>query len=91
MSKENRYPRETVEFQPVTILKDGEPVTTAVEFAIIANGDRPLEADWGAAIELDSRIGVMVAALEPGPWNIWARVTDTPEIPVLDCGVFRVT
>ncbi len=37
-------------------------------------------------------IGVMVAgtALGVGTFEVYAKVTDSPEIPVLNCGSFRI-
>ena len=85
----NLYPRETVEFQPVTVLVDDVAVTTGVEFCVAASGSRPVT--WIAPVTLSSRIGVMVEDLTPGDWTVWARVTSSPELPVIDCGFFTVT
>ena len=85
----NLYPRETVEFQPVTVTVNGVAVTTGVEFAVAESGSRPVT--WAAPATLGGRIGVMVEDLTPGDWTVWARVTSSPEIPVIDCGYFTVT
>ena len=85
----NVYPRETVEFQEVTVTVDGAPVTTGVAFAVVEDGARP--ATWSPAEVIGSKIGVMVAGLIPGRYRVWAQVTSSPEIPVIDCGPFQVT
>jgi hypothetical protein len=87
----NHYPRETVEFQPVVVTVDTVEVVTAVELCILPTGDRPVELDWQAAVELENRIGLMIDGLDHGSYHVWARITDTPEIPVLDCGALRIT
>ena len=89
------YPRETVEFQPITVAVDGAPVTTGVAFSVVAedalfpDGTRP--GAFTAATTLSGRIGVMVAGLAPGTYRVFAQVTSSPETPVIDCGVFTVT
>ena len=85
----NSIPRESVEFQPITITVDGTPVTTGVTVALVANGTRPSE--WVTPTTLNGKIGVMIEGLAPGLYNIWARVTSSPETPVIDCGIVSIT
>ena len=85
----NTYPRETVEFQPVTVLIDGAPVTAGVTFAVVAYGDRPVT--FTAPVTLGGQIGVMVSGLVPGMWVVWAQVADAPEMVIIDTGAFTVT
>jgi len=85
----NIYPRESVEFQPILVTLDGEPVTTDVEFAITNMTNRP--SDWAPATVLQDQIGVMIENLSVGTYKVWARITDSPEIPVIDCGSFAVS
>jgi hypothetical protein len=85
----NYYPRETVEFQAVTITVDGEPVTEGVEFCVTPDGERP--DTWKAPTTLDAKIGVMVQGLAVGNYRVWAKILSNPEIPVVECGYFRVT
>lgn len=84
------FQRETYEFLPVGVYVDGTAVTNGVEFAIVDSGDRP--TTWGTAVTIGTAIGVMVAgtALGVGTYEVYARVTDSPEIPVLDAGTFRI-
>lgn len=82
------YPRETVEFQPVTVAVDGVVVTSGVAFAVVPYGDRP--ATFVAPTALNGKIGVMVSGMTPGTYRVWAQVTSVPETPVIDCGVFTV-
>lgn len=86
----NQYPRETVEFQPVTVTVDGVAVTTGVQFAIVNReaGTRP--TTWTAAVALSGEIGVMITGLTPGFWEVYAQITSTPETPVIDCGYIQV-
>jgi hypothetical protein len=87
----NLYERETLEFQPVSVTLDDVEITTNVEFAVLLGNARPVELDWATPTTLDDRIGVMVDSLTPGTYAVWARITSTPEVPVIDCGRFRVT
>lgn len=85
----NTYPRETVEFQPVTVTVDAVAVTTGVTFALVADGTRPVT--FNTATALGGKIGVMLTGLAPGSWRIYAKVTSAPETPVIDCGVIFIT
>lgn len=84
----NTYPRETDELQEVTVTVNGEPVTEDVEFSVTPWRDRP--TTWAAPYVVDGKTGVRINALPPGSYRVWARVTDFPEIPVVDCGMFVI-
>jgi hypothetical protein len=85
----NSYPRETVEFQPVTVTVDGTPVITGVTFALPANRERP--TTWIAPTTLGGKIGVMLTGLTPGLYDIYAKVVSSPETPVIACGSVSIT
>jgi hypothetical protein len=84
------FQRETLEFLPVVVTVDGDPVTDGVEIAVTDTTSRP--EDWEPAATLGDAIGVMVdgATLGVGTFRVFARVTDAPEVPVVDAGTFRV-
>jgi hypothetical protein len=87
--KINHFPRETVEFQPVTVTVNGTPATAAnVTFAVGLKTARPVS--WLAPVELEGKIGIMVEDLDPGTYKVWAKVESNPEIPVIDCGMFVI-
>lgn len=85
----NNYPRETVEFQPVTVTVNGAAVTTGVTFADVPSGTRP--ATFTTPTTLTGRIGVMVQGYPVGVRDIWAKVTANPETPIIYCGSYAVT
>lgn len=85
----NTYPRETTEFQPVTVRVDSVTVTTGIQFAITARSTRP--TTWTDAVLLGGKTGVMITGLAVGLYRIWAKVTSSPETPVLDCGLLEIT
>jgi hypothetical protein len=82
------FQRETQEFLPVAVTVNGTAVTSNVEFDIVASGDRPLT--FGSAVTLGTAIGVMVENLSAGGYEVFAKVSSSPEIPVLSCGSFIV-
>jgi hypothetical protein len=86
----NLYQRETVEFQPVVVTSDGEVRTANVTLAIVADGDRPEDDAFDTPTVVGTQIGVMVDGLDPGRYHVYAQITDVPEVPVIDCGVFHV-
>lgn len=83
------YPRETVEFQPITVTVDGVEVLTGVTVAVVASGVRPVT--YTAPTTLAGKIGVMVTGMALGIYDVWAKVASSPETPVIYCGSFRVT
>lgn len=87
----NIYPRESVEFQPILVTLDGVVKTTGVETQITLPAVRPSSTGWISAITLGTEIGCMVSGLTVGTFKVWARVTDSPEIPVIDCGTFAIS
>lgn len=85
----NAYPRESVEFQPVKVTRDGLLITTDLEFSIVLDGDRPVTFTPAAIVS--GQTGVIVSGFAPGTYRIFARVTTAQEVPVIDCGYFYVT
>ena len=85
----NAYPRESVEFQPVEVTRDGLTITTGVEFSIVPDGDRPLAFTPAAVV--NGTTGVIVTGLTQGTYRIFARISAGPETPVIDCGYFYIT
>lgn len=85
----NSYPRETVEFVPVTVKVGGVEVLTGVTIAVVPSGARPTQFDTPTT--LAGKIGVMITDLTPGDYIVFAKVASSPESPVVDCGALRVT
>lgn len=84
----NAYPRESVEFQPVKITRDGSVVTDDLSFAVVRDGTRPVT--FAPATIVGQETGVMVSGLAPGAYRIYARLVAGPETPVIDCGYFYI-
>lgn len=82
------FQRETNEFLPITVTRDGTTITTGIQFAITPHTTRPIT--WDTPTTLGTDIGVMVTALTPGIYKVWARVTTTGETPVLHVDTFEV-
>lgn len=87
----NKYPRETVEFIPVTVTVNGAVIITGVSFAVTAAFNvRPVT--FNAATILNGQTGFMVSGpTAVGSYRVWAKVSDAPETPVIDCGTYQVT
>lgn len=84
----NAYPRESVEFQPVTVTRDGEAVIDGLSFAVVPDGSRP--ETFAPASVVAGVAGFMVAGLSPGTYRIYARMSAGIETPVIDCGYFYI-
>jgi hypothetical protein len=86
------YPRETTEFVSYTIRVDGVAVTQGVEFSVVPRtAGKPRPDTWTPAQVLDGKTGFLILPSTPTTLNVWARVTSTPELPVIDCGTITRT
>jgi hypothetical protein len=85
----NSYPRETVEFLPITVTLNAATITTGVTFCDVPDGARPVT--FTQPTTLSGRIGVMVQGYQPGPRRVWAQVASDPEDVVIDCGTYQIT
>jgi hypothetical protein len=85
----NVIPRESVEFVEVQVTVDGTPATDQVEVATTLGDARPTA--WQPATVLDGKTGILIAALPPGTYTVWARVLSVPEQPVTRSGQLRIT
>jgi hypothetical protein len=90
----NSYPRESVEFEAtqvtVSVAGVATVVTTGVQFAVTQDPARPTV--FTAATILSGNTGFLVGTYAVGYWRKWAKVTGySPEIPVIDCGLFQIT
>lgn len=82
------FQRETSEFLPVMVSRNGVQVTSGVETAITSRGVRP--SAWTAAMELGGQVGLMVEDLTPGVYDVWVRISADPEEPVKWVGAVAV-
>lgn len=85
----NTYPRETKELQPFTVTMNGANITADVEYAIVLDPGRP--TTWTAPVLVDGILHAWIDELDIGAYHLWARVTDSPEIVVIDCGTIYIT
>jgi hypothetical protein len=83
------FPRESVEFLPVSIDVDGAAFDGGFEVCVKPYADRP--SGWAAAVVVDDVRGVMLTGMTRGVYRVWARVSDVPETPVIDCGFIEIT
>lgn len=82
------FERESVEFQPIVVTRDGVTITSGVATSITQLGVRPTV--WTPAVTVGTQIGCMVSGLNVGTYNVWVQITDTPEIPVKNAGSFTI-
>lgn len=82
------YPRETTEFVHIEVKVDGQLVTENVAFSIVPRiAGKPRPVSWTGAMLLDGKTGFLLMPADAGDLQVWARVTDNPEVPVIDCGI----
>lgn len=73
--------RESIEFVPVTVTLDNEPVQDGVTLALTPAGSRP--TTFTDRYDLDDQIGILTPGdLTPGTYTVWYKITDNPEIPI---------
>jgi len=99
-----KIPRETVEKLETVISSDIDPTGSVVAFAFTQDNTRP--TTWTAGAWTSTWSGGRATATTPtiggatsgatvelaaGTWLAWVRVTDSPEVPVRQCGVVRLS
>jgi hypothetical protein len=84
----NGYPRESIEFQPVKVTRDGEVVTDGLSYAVVLDGQRP--ETFTPATVVGSTTGVMIANMPAGTYRVYAKMVAGNETPVIDCGYFYI-
>lgn len=86
----DEYPRETKEFIHPVVMRDGSEVLDNLKFAIVPDdGSRPIT--WVDPTIVDTKPVVLIDHMAPGYYRLFAQITDSPEIPVVDCGSFYIT
>lgn len=90
--------RESVEYIKVPVTPPSGVTISAqvVEIAVVAQTSRPITTDWRSATWVGTNIAQVLIGpgqlqLAAGTYNVWVRVTDVPEIPVLIAGTITVT
>lgn len=85
----NSYPRESIELVPLEVKVNGVAVTD-YSTALVPSGTRP--ETWVAAVTVGAATGLMLPGnLTPGPRQVFAKVTGSPETPVIDLGIIKIT
>jgi hypothetical protein len=82
------FERESVEFQPIVVTRDGVPVTTGLSTCITQLGMRPV--NFTSAVTVGTQVGCMVSGLTVGTYNVWVQISDSPETPVKNAGSFTI-
>lgn len=67
-----------------------------VEFAIVDDGEIPASGDWEDGLWIGTSAAVLIGpagtiTLTPGTYDVYVRLTATPEIPVLESGSIHIT
>lgn len=80
----------TQEYISVPVSASGLDISTdPVELAFMQDVE-PTDADWVAADWVAGAARVLIGAagvvLLPGTYTVWVRITDNPEVPVLQAG-----
>jgi hypothetical protein len=75
------FPRETVEYLPLTATLDGTETST-FQVAVVPHNTRP--TTWTPAPYL-------LQNMTPGVYDVYTKVTDSPESPVVQAGTIHIT
>lgn len=70
--------------------------TQPVSMAVVTPNVQPVVADWAAAEWAEQNtarllFGPEQNSLSAGVYNVWIKITDSPEIPVMKAGTITVT
>lgn len=89
--------RDSVEYLNVTVSAPAGVSLSAQPVAIAVVAGSPAVTDWHTAAWVEGTttarllVGPAHVALTPGYLNVWVKVTDNPETPVLKAGTITVT
>lgn len=83
------YPRGSVEFHEIPLSNGDTPILPTSVAATPWNIHPTTE--WASPAAIGGLRGLMVGSYEPGYYRTWARVTSTPETPVVESEPFTIT
>ena len=92
-----RIPAISVEYLKVPITGPADLTDLDIELAVVADGQTPESGDWTTGVWSDDGRHAMVLigagdlTLTPGTYDVYVRITSTPEIPVLLSGSIHIT
>jgi hypothetical protein len=85
------------EYLSVPVSGTGLAGTEPVEIAVVPAGtEEPAEDDWLPAVWASGQARILIGPggdveLADGVYEVWVRVTASPEVPVLKSGLLRIT
>lgn len=87
----------SISLEYIHIPVGGATASQTVEIAVIDSGvEEPAEADWNPADVWDGTTAKLLVGpsgtieLPDGTYQVWVRVTATPEIPVIRSGLLEI-
>lgn len=93
-----RRNRASLEYLTVTVTADVDLDTQVVELATTKAHAQPAPGDWRTATWIGDAAHTRQAQillddndLTPGTWSVFLRLTDVPEVPVLEVGTVTIT
>lgn len=86
----NTYPATTTEFIAISITNNGVPILDSTAFSVVKRAfpDAGIAGpdSYTTAYSLNGQIGIFVADMAPGIYDIWAQITAMPQIVVRYAG-----
>ena len=82
---------------PITSnLDTGDLNDLTVQLAIVPDGQEPVTGDWKTGTWIGNHAAVLVGpgatiTLTDGTYDVWVKITATPEVPVLLSGSIHIT
>lgn len=94
-----KIPRLSVEYLLVPItstLPAANLDDLVVKMAVVDDGEQPVTADWQTAEWIGTSIAALIGPgtdidLGPGTYDVWVKITASPEEPVLESGSIHIT
>lgn len=97
-TKEYEIYHQSVEFLPVAVDTDHDPTSDAVYIACVAIGTDPVTGDWKTGswdiVDDDYTAKIMFGtdiSLDAGQYDVYIKITDAPEVPIIRVGLLTVT
>jgi hypothetical protein len=92
-----QIPAESVEYLkvPISTYPAGTDLSDLpVELAVVPDGETPDSGDWETGLWIGTNAAVLIGTgglvLTPGTYDVWVRITATPETPLLQPGSIHI-
>jgi hypothetical protein len=91
ISSNTQFPAGSIELLGVDVLAGPTRVTAGVQLGLLSEGTPRDQITWQTPTVIGQRWGLLLDGLRaPGIYEVWAKLTASPEIPLIPCGTITL-